>query len=165
MYYYWDLPERRSGGSMTKYAVQVATPEHGEYVARHIRVEDAEECVASFMQPAEAIQYSLENSHMAWTWTVDEVPAAIGGIMIISVLSSDACPWLLTTPMVEDHKIAFARMTKRFYEAVKFGLDLNINACIDSRYLRAIEWAKWLGLKINGPQPIGKDGANFNMVN
>jgi len=149
---------------MTKYQVQVATPEHGEYVAAHIRMEDAEECIASFMHPAEAIEYSLKNSHMAWTWLVDGVPAAIGGIMIFSVLSADACPWLLTTPLVDDHKIAFARMTRRFHDAVKSGLELNISACIDSRYLRAIEWAKWLGLKIDDPQPIGKDGANFQMV-
>jgi hypothetical protein len=144
------------------YKIEPISPAHAAYVANRLRSVDRAECEATHGSVDAAIEDSIKRSHICWTWLIDGEPAVIGGVCIESVAGAIGLPWMLTTPAIENHKIAFARMTKRFHEAVTRELGLELLAFIDVRDKSYLNWVKWLGMKID--EPFVHNGVTFSMV-
>jgi hypothetical protein len=119
-----------------------------------MRVNDRMECAALGLTPIEYIKLSMERSHSNWTWLVDREPAAIGGIEITSMLGGAAVAWIFTTDIVDEHKLAFTRMTMRMKKAVT-AIAPNFRGHIHARHREALRWAQWMGLEISPEFLIG----------
>jgi hypothetical protein len=81
-----------------------ATPEHGVYIAEHIRPLDREELrLTGASSVASAVRTSIALSRgSAVTAFVDDRPAAVFGVAP-NYLLGEGCPWMLGTPEVSAH--------------------------------------------------------------
>lgn len=86
----------------------------------------------------EAIQ-----SH-AYSGLADSRVACMWGISFPMPIGNYPRLWLLTTPLVEDHKIEFLRGSRQFiaWAKAEFG---PIEGCVDCANLISARWLKWLG--------------------
>lgn len=141
------------------YDIVPATAEHIDAIAETIRQADCDECWAGgAMTARDALKLSLAGADLALTWSVDGVPAAIGGI---TGRRESATIWLLTTDLVDVHRRQFLADSRMAFDAAKRDYDLLFNF-VDVRNRRAIRWLKWLGFTIEAPQPYGPFGNLFH---
>lgn len=120
------------------------------HVAQHMRAEDAAECLAGLgLNPMQSVILSVERSISWWAWEVDGVPACIFGYELPSFVGATAHPWLLTTPLVERHRFAFARQGKLALEVVSARFPI-MQGVVDARYKACIRWLRWIGFMVEG---------------
>lgn len=138
-----------------KYAVIEATLEHVERMAPNMRQADVEEIEASSgLDPYSALRRGMACSSHVWTGTVDGEPACMFGVVPVSMMSSVGVPWMLGTPLVEEHATAFLRRNKRYVKQMTAAYNYLVNY-VDDRNVKAIEWLKWLGFTMSEPQQFG----------
>lgn len=140
------------------------TEEHIRELIYRIRYEDQMEIDAiSGNRLGIVIRESVERSDEAWTAFDDEGIIAIFGVGRFSLLSDKACPWAVTTNLVEKHKKDFAKATKI---ALNYWLNKyeELENYVDARYTRAIRWLDWAGFTVYPAQPYGAFGQLFHKV-
>lgn len=136
-------------------------PEHGEYVAAHIREADAREIYyLACISPATAIRVTAAFALAAWTALVDGKPAVIFGINRQAMVSDVGVPWMLATPVMEKHRYRFLREAKHYFERMDRAFERMENH-VWSGNLKSIWWLTWLGFTIEEPKPYGPFGAPF----
>lgn len=136
-------------------------PEHGEYIAANMRPSDKKEVYAmALLTPAAAIKASLSTAVTSYTALVDGVPALMWGISRRSFLSSVGVPWLLGTPVAEDHQYKFGRETVTYFKEMASLFPVMENFAL-AENKRALRWIKWTGFDIEEPRPHGAFGAEF----
>jgi hypothetical protein len=87
----------------------------------------------------------------AYTGLVDGEVACMWGIGFPGIAQLPRL-WLLTTPLVERHRIRFLRESRRFvlWARAEFGI---IEGCVDCQNHVSRMWLQWLGFK-----PVDTDG-------
>lgn len=121
---------------------------HIQHVAEHMRAEDVHEVweMGGFT-PREALDHSLNHHGKAWTALFDGVPAAIFGVIPLSILSNAAIAWLLGTDALAKHWRAFARVSVDVLAEVHARYPVLANATRVENTL-AVRWLRWLGARI-----------------
>lgn len=131
-------------------AIVSARPFHlGEVEGVSFRPADELECQAAGMTAVEAVCLSHMNSSACWVIEVDKEIAAFWGYFTVSLLSQKCTVWLLTTPIVEHHRVKFVRTTQRMIRELNECWPL-LEVHVDSRYLDAVKWLRWLGFVETG---------------
>lgn len=130
------------------------------HVAQHMRAEDAAECAAGGLNPMQAVVQSVDISVAWWAWEVNAVPACVFGYSLPTLLGGELRPWLLTTPLVEQHKFAFARDSRAVLEVLRARFPV-IRGTVDARYMTCIRWLRWLGFLVFA-EPIMVNGNVFH---
>jgi hypothetical protein len=69
--------------------------------------------------------------------------------------------WLISTTLVDRHRLAFFRFTKAEVQRLLERWPLMVNF-VDARYTRSIEWLRRLGAEVGEPQPFGAAGLPFH---
>lgn len=132
-----------------------------------MRPEDAAEIMASGgYSPVQAIIESWACSREAYGVWFNGEPACVFGVSQTTIgteLSPVGVAWLLTTPSVDRHPIAFWRTSKAVVKDLveRYGTLLNF---VDARYARSIEWARRLGFSVSPAVPFGKAGLPFHPI-
>lgn len=112
--------------------------------AFHFRTLDAQECEAQGLLPVAAIKDSVKNSVESYVVLIGGKVAAVWGFGVSSVLGECCYPWILTTELIESHKIRYARGSKRVVEYLLSRFP-RLQIAVDCRYMQAIGWLEWLG--------------------
>jgi hypothetical protein len=120
------------------------------HVGQHMREADAAECLAALgKNPIETVALSFDQSTACWTWEVDGVPACMFGYELPYLIGDLAHPWLLTTPLIEQHRFAFARGSRDVIAAILTKHPL-LRGLVDARYKTCIRWLRWSGFMVGG---------------
>lgn len=147
---------------MTAYEVARATPEHGEYVAEHMRAADVAEIWVGWRHtPAEAIARSVAVSRDAFTGLADGVPFCVFGVGTATAMGDVGSPWMLGTEALPRHARTFLRGSVAFVGHVR-GEYSRLENYVDARNTLALRWLKWLGFTMEEAVPFGPDKLPFH---
>lgn len=139
-----------------KIDITVATVEDIELMARIARIQDKKEMYRSGgRKPLEALMRSFKLSNKCYAGFYDGKLIAVFGIVTISAISRTGSPWMIASKEIEDHQIMFLRACRWVMDDLKHGYESLYNY-VDNDNMMSIQWLKWLGFKLEEPQPYGK---------
>jgi len=120
---------------------------HVEHVARNMREGDACECWAlGGLTPRQALDHPLACDGPRWTGMLDGEPAAIFGVVPLTVMGGAGVAWLLGTPLLLKHWRIFARRSKPLLAELLDHYDKLVNVVhADNRV--ALRWLEWAGAR------------------
>lgn len=110
--------------------------------------------------PLDVLRESANASGGARVVLFDGEMAAVYGISVPDVIGNIAVPWLLTSAVVERHKLTFFRIARAIVDrwAEEHPVLLQM---VDDEYLGAQLFLKSLGFQLHPPMPHGPFGAPF----
>lgn len=135
-----------------------ATVAHAEALARTLRRGDFDEGLALGLDPYAAAVSSVVDSKVAYAALFDEKVAACAGVVDLGRRTGQV--WMLSSTVVDRHPRAFLKTSRLVLERLMEDFDVLSNV-IDSRYEAALRWARWLGLEVGEPRPIGPFNVPF----
>jgi hypothetical protein len=136
-----------------------ATEAHIAELSPNIRRVDRDEIwAAAHMTPEESIRIGLNGD--AWACYFDNEMAAIFGCKPITILSDEACPWMIATHVIERRPKMFLKHCRPVMEACQERYSLLVNYA-DDRNETVKRWVKWLGFTLFDPEPYGIEGLPF----
>lgn len=143
------------------YAVKRVKPWHIKYIARNCREQDRKEIyLQSMLKPFDAIDAAVENSVACWVGTFRSEPIVIFGVCRESLLGDMGVPWLIGTPEIENHQVAFLRHSRKYFvRMAKAFPRLENYVWVGNK--SAIQWLKWLGFNMDPPARHGLGQAEF----
>jgi hypothetical protein len=147
---------------MVTYEIVSATQEHAEEVALKMRQVDVDEVWAAWhVTPAQAISMSMRGTRDTKAGLVDGKVMCIFGVAQRTALSTTGCPWLMATPRVKKHAMAFLRGTRGYMDKIK-GQYAVLQNYGDARNTEAFRWMRWLGFTIFPAEPYGVEQLPFH---
>lgn len=90
-------------------------------------------------------------SEGAWVGQINGDLACAWGLIPPTILSDTAYIWLITTPLVEEHKFIFTRHSQLIVEQILQRYSTVCGECLRDD-VGAIRWVKWLGGKFEFPE-------------
>lgn len=148
---------------MAKGAVREVQEGDGDIVLADLRPADLDECHA-LLGPGterEAVEKSLKESALSWTFTVDGRVAAVFGVTPVSLLGGQGMPWLVGTPLIDRHPGAFIRLNRPYIRKM-LGICPHLVNVVDARNVKSIVWLKKMGFTLLPAQPMGAAGLPFH---
>jgi hypothetical protein len=109
-----------------------------------LRLKDEAECRAAGFTGTEAIKFSAAHSSQFWTVYLNEQPIVVWGYAAESLFSYRCRAWLLSSAIVENHKVLFVRESVKALRFL-FGLYEEVEVYVHNEYADAIAWLTWLG--------------------
>lgn len=138
------------------------TPEHAAAVGAAARDADRQELWASDrLTPRRAIELGAALSPETLTALFDGVPACVFGVNPGPILCDLARPWMIGTPLLERHPLAFLRRSRPVVAGWAKRYTTLANH-VDARNTHAVAWLRWLGFDIRPAVPHGVDGLPFH---
>jgi len=138
-----------------------ATQELIDRMKGNIRKADHEEGLASHGIGAVCgIQISFNLSDSCWIVLLNNEPAFAFGVGKESIFSKKAIVWLLGTPLMDKMKVSILRGFKPYIKAMFEGVSL-IENYVDERNKVSKKWLKFMGFKLDEPNPYGIKGLPF----
>lgn len=110
-----------------------------------VRENDARECLAAGFTPAQALTRSIAFSDEVSEQRIDGKIVAMWGFRVRGFLTQTVDAWLLTSEEVAQHKVQFARTTKRWVDAILARGYTAIYVEVHAAYTDAVKWLLWLG--------------------
>lgn len=135
-----------------------------KHYARHFRLADRIECVASYgCEPKEAATRSIKLSDAAYAVYVGKDLACLFGFKRNSALDTAASVWLLCTKLVDKHPVHFIRAV--IEELPKYGAKYTrVENYVDARNTRMLRAMPLMGFTIEEAKPFGLLGRPFHRV-
>lgn len=144
------------------YIMMETTVEHINALRGRLRESDKREILAaSGYDPDAALMNSFRLSHFCWTAFHRGKVIAIFGVNGISIMSAIGSPWMLGSDELNRAGIEIVKVSRYYVGEMKKHFPQLINY-IDARQLRSIRWLKWLGFKIEKPEPYGVSKLPFH---
>lgn len=137
---------------MTKVTIREAQPGDDAAIWADLRQSDIDELMATFGRASmNELTRGLNSSDVCWYAEIDGNPAALFGAVTDSALLLSGTPWLLGTTQLDDHRVVFARRSRRYirYIASRYAWLANY---VDVRNEPTIKWLKWLGFTLHDPE-------------
>lgn len=112
---------------------------------RHARKEDFYGVTMNAKELQSCYAY-LKASAFAWTGLINKEIACVWGLVPPTILSDSAYLWLLTTPVVDEHRFTFVRHSQMVIEGLFEQFPI-ITGHVLADHTRSKRWLKWLGVK------------------
>ncbi len=112
-----------------------------------VRENDARECRAAGFTPEQALARSIAFSDELWEHREDGKTIAMWGIRLRGFLTQNVDAWLLTSDEVANHKVKFARKTRKWVQDILDRGYASIYIEVHAAYLDSVKWLLWLGFK------------------
>lgn len=141
-------------------AILPATLAHAQALGPLLRDGDREEGLALGLDPAAAVVESLGLSEVAYALVFDGEVAAVCGVVPTRKPGTGQV-WIVTGRAVDRHPKAYLRATREVLGMLLERYE-ELGNLIDSRYLGAVRWARWLGVEVHEPVPAGPYGIPFH---
>lgn len=140
------------------------TPEHLDYLAAHLRVQDrAELAAAGWDDVRQVLAQSVRVSRWSRVALLDGVPAAVFGCAEYgSLLAPAGVPWLLGTDAVARHGRVLQREARHYIAAMLQEYPRLFNA-VHAENTVAVRWLKRLGFTLQPAVPAPPHGAPFHV--
>ncbi len=107
------------------------------------------------------IERAIDVSAQCWTAEAPEGLLAIFGFAPLSLLSGEAAPWLLGTPLLSRHARLLTRTARAYCREALRQYPLLVNY-VDARNTPSIRWLKRVGFEIHEAEPFGVAGLPFH---
>lgn len=112
-----------------------------------VRANDAIEVAALGYTPKQALIHCIALSDEWWEHKENGKVIAAWGFRLRGFLTQTVDAWLLTSDEVADHKVKFARKTRRWVQEV-FDRGYTAMYCeVHAAYHDAVKWLLWLGFQ------------------
>lgn len=139
-----------------------ATQEHLSELARTMRPEDVQEVVSLGDTPQRALEESYQRSILVHAALIDGEVAAVWGIVPWEGATGQiANVWMLSGGVVNRRKRAFLQGSRKVLGGLLSMYPVLV-AYIGAEHQKAIRWARWLGMEVRRPVPMGNRGALFH---
>ena len=148
---------------MREITIRPVLPGDAEAVVANLRPHDRDECDA-LLGPGKvlhAVHEGLSKSLLAWTGTVGEEVALVGGLVPLNLLAGQGAPWMVGTPLIDRHPGAFIRLNAPYIARMLAVLPHLINV-VDARNVKSIRWLRRAGFTVHPPIPLGVAGLPFH---
>jgi hypothetical protein len=120
-----------------------ARPEHAQLIASRMREHDKMEFGLFNVASAKAIADCVEKSKYSRAAFVDDQIACMWGVLEHGLITG-ANLWLVTTPLVEQHRIKFLKENRKFIQSLKSAFPFSY-VFVDEAYTKSRRWIEWLG--------------------
>lgn len=131
-----------------------ATTEHAQHIADNVRPEDRAEIWAACLQkPLPAMEAGMKFGE-AHTGIIDDVPVCMWGVIEESMIGNVGTPWMVASKDIDSQAKVFLRHCRAPVMEI-FGRYDRLENYVDARNGRSIMWLRWLGFKIEEPEPYG----------
>lgn len=121
--------------------VEVASVQHGIAMSARVRLSS---CPG--VHPVKAVCEAIEVSTNAWTLFLYGVPVMVWGVSSSSYFSSHGFLWAIISDEVENHKLLFARVSRRLFMDLRYKYK-TMETVTDATYELANRWVTWLGFR------------------
>ena len=113
-------------------------------VLPHVRTQEAATIDRLGLDPELLLRKAL--GPFAFAGILDGRVACLWGITFDGGIAAFPRLWLVTTPLIEDHKLEFARESRRFvrWASQSFGI---LEGCVDATNETSFRWLRWLGFR------------------
>ena len=134
-------------------------------LARRLREEDKQECLALGCEPLDALRESYKASAMCFSIIDQDNVIGMFGVAPCPWVSTDTLKvgsvWLLGSPGIQDIRFTFLRQCSHWVDQMhaQFPVMWNWADCRNDLHLK---WLRWLGFKTIGTHAIGVNGENFH---
>lgn len=144
--------------------VEFRKPTHGAltHIADNMRKADrAEVWEMSQHTPCQSLRNGVKVSDHASVITINGVPCAVVGLVVVSLLTGTGVPWLLGT----NDAVKYRRV---FLEKCHQGIADMLTVCPHLyNYVHAdnkisVRWLEHMGFQLQAPRPMGINGALFH---
>ena len=126
------------------YDIVKTTDEHIDWLALNLTEADEQEVWAvDHSTPLDALTRSRQASRDTHTGLAGNDIACIFGVAQETVLDTICIPWMLCSPLLQDHWRAFSRGSREWMKIQQEEYDYLVNF-VDARNTRAVRWLKWL---------------------
>jgi hypothetical protein len=134
------------------------------YIAANMREADRTELAATVgSEPVDSLlARGVLISTIAWTWSVDGLPAAIFGVAPVSLLHGQGAPWMLGTEAPYQRPRTLVREGRR-YVGRMLGLYPHLLNYVDVRNERSVRWLARIGFTVHPAKPFGRNGEPFHL--
>lgn len=112
-----------------------------------VRANDAIECAAAGFTPTQALARCLALSDETWQHKEGGKVVAMWGFRVRGFLTQTVDAWLLTSEEVAQHKVKFARKTRRWVDELFSRGYASIYCEVHAAYHDAVKWLVWLGFR------------------
>lgn len=140
-----------------------ANAEHALDLARNMRAEDRAEVLASGgYTPYAALEESMVMSGPeAWAAIKNDRVMAMFGLVPMCLATKAACPWLLTSDLVDEYPKEFYRTAKLILHGLFLTRYSHLTNMVDARYKKACRWLERMGFRLVSVAYIGPDRTPF----
>lgn len=147
---------------MSAHTVIPATIEHVWALAPRLReIERLELQALGCETPLEAMLFSLSVSPYTRAWLVNGVVMCVWGLAAPSMIGRVGSPWLLTCDLVDSHKLAFLRKSRRIIADMLQQFPI-LGYYVDARHVVCVQWLRWLGFTVHAAVPFGPHSMPFH---
>lgn len=131
-------------------------------LASNLRAADANEIRAyGENDPLSALVQSATRSTLCWTGVVDGKVAAILGVAPLSLLSGMGSPWMIGTPVLEQHQRVLVRQTPVYISRMLRAFPHLVNH-VHAENTTSVRWLRRLGFTLHEAEPYGPLGEPFH---
>jgi hypothetical protein len=138
-------------------------PEPGDAEALNDNLRDADraEIIASHgPDTLRTIRQAIALSTHCVAVRLDGALVSIFGVVPFSLVGGHGSPWMLGTPLLDEHPRPLARAAHRYFGLVAQVYPVLENH-VDARHTASIKLLKWLGCSFDEPRPYGAAGLPF----
>lgn len=147
---------------MVDVVIRLTQPGDAAELAANLRPADLAECRAYGRGDiAAGIISSANRSMLCWTGLVDGELAAIIGVAPISVMSGIGSPWMLGTPVLDQHSRVLVRRTPEYIAKMLNAFPHLVNF-VHAKNTTSVRWLRRLGFTLHAAQPYGALGEPFH---
>lgn len=108
-----------------------------------------------------SIRRAIGLSDIAGIYFKGDIPLCVYGVVTASLIDAETgIPWLLGTPELDQCARLFLRQTREGVTTLLERYAVLTN-WVDTDYVKAIRWLRWLGFSFDAPKPVGRNGALY----
>ena len=134
---------------MAQFKVVEAKYEHITAIANNLRGAD-ERFLHKYCSDTmeDTIMERLSNSDFKYCLLLDGKPVMLAGVTRPIMITNTGYSWLIGTNMMKKHRIAIARITRKYIRKFKENYD-KIIALVDPEDETSVRWHEWVGFELN----------------
>lgn len=147
---------------MVDVVIRPTEPGDTAVLIANLRASDLAECQAYGRGDiAEGIESSVRRSVLCWTALIDGDLAAILGVAPINMLTGIGSPWMLGTPVLDQHQRVLVRRTPEYIGKMLTAFPHLVNF-VHAKNSTSVRWLRRLGFTLREPAPFGALGEPFH---
>lgn len=147
---------------MADVTIEPTQPGDAAELFANLRPADLAECRAyGHADMAANLEDSVRRSVLCWTGRVDGRLAAILGVTPIALLGGVGSPWMLGTPVLEQHWRVLVRVTPEYIDRMLQVFPHLFNF-VHAENRTSVRWLRRLGFTVRPVMPYGRLGEPFH---
>lgn len=132
-----------------------------EELIANLRPSDLVECRAYGRDIGDGIRSSVARSMLCWSAFADGELGCIIGVAPISVMSGIGSPWMLGTPVLDQHSRVLVRRTPEYIAKMLNAFPHLVNF-VHAENHTSVRWLRRLGFTLHEAVPYGAQGELFH---